>query len=148
MPEAWLDDEDQESSSVGVVKGRVQITRNHAEDAFNVDRIQIELPREPSRPVWSIAFTKDGVRVTELERTEDGAGYWQARVEVNGVEAVVNRRYGSWQVVVTTVGSGTVVRQELLPHIAAILQEKVRPIEEKEAREKREKLETKKGARK
>jgi hypothetical protein len=145
MPEAWLDDEDQESSSVGVVKDRVQITRNYAEDAFNVDRIQIELPREPSRPVWTIDFMKDGVKVTALERS---AGYWQARVEVNGIEVDVNRRYGSWQVVVYDEERGAAKRMELLPHISAILQDKVRPIEEKEAREKREKLETKKGARK
>lgn len=48
------------------------------------------------------------------------AGYWMASITVLGDAFVVDRRFGSWQVVVPS-GAGE-VRREVLPHVAEALQ--------------------------
>lgn len=48
------------------------------------------------------------------------AGYWMASIEVCGDAFVVDRRFGSWQVVVPSDAGE--VRREVLPHVAEALQ--------------------------
>ena len=55
--------------------------------------------------------------ITKLARSDEG--YWTARVSSNGYAVEVDRKYGSWQ-------TSTKPRREVLPHVAAALQEKVR----------------------
>lgn len=66
--------------------------------------------------------------ITKVER--DDAGHWHARVTPpGGVTIPVDRIHGSWQ-------TSTNPRREVMPHIAAALQDKVRPIENAERRER------------
>lgn len=68
--------------------------------------------------------------ITQVRRSEDG--HWLANVTpASGAEGIeVNRQFGSWQVPVN--GDGR--RRDVLPHIAAALQERVRPLERREQR--------------
>jgi hypothetical protein len=72
------------------------------------------------------------VEITDLSRER---GYWTARVSIGRLMIEVDRRYGSWMEVVGS-GGREVCRRELLPHVAAALQERVRPIESRERRER------------
>lgn len=76
------------------------------------------------------------IRVTKLER-DPAAGFWRARVSVNGRTVRVDRRWGSWQAEVrTAAGARTFVRRDVLAPVAAELQRRVRPIEARERRER------------
>lgn len=73
------------------------------------------------------------LRVTQLHRHPEH-GYWQARVTIDGVTIDVDRRYGSWQATVRRApGQRTFVRREVLPFVAAALQDRVRLRERQEA---------------
>ncbi len=67
--------------------------------------------------------------ITCLSRDPE-RGFWMAHVTSDGVTINVDRRYGSWHAVIGNE------RRELLPHIAAALQEKVRPTDNAERRER------------
>lgn len=75
--------------------------------------------------------------ITKVERDPEH-GFWTARVTVAGddgpsgkpIARKVDRKYGSWQ---CTLPWGQ--RTEVLPHIAAALQAKVRRIERAERKE-------------
>ena len=69
--------------------------------------------------------------ITKLERAPEG--YWRARVTgPDGVTVDVDRRDGAWFAEVRAAPrSQTMVRRDVLPHIAAALQAKVRPLERK-----------------
>lgn len=68
--------------------------------------------------------------ITKVQRSPEG--YWQANVTPAGADKPirVDRRFGSWQVPVNEV------RRDVLPHVAAALQEKVRPADRKEQKAK------------
>lgn len=70
--------------------------------------------------------------ITKLERAPEG--FWRARVTgADGVAVPVDRRYGAWFAEVRKAPrSRTMVRRDVLPHVAAALQAKVRPIEKRE----------------
>lgn len=69
-------------------------------------------------------------RITQLRHE---AGYWQARVSVNGDTLDVDRRCGSWQASVRDAPrASTFHRRELHPEVAAALQVRVRPLEKRE----------------
>lgn len=71
-----------------------------------------------------------GFIITKLERQD---GYWTARVSAGGVTVAVDRRYGSWQALVRDApGLHSFHRAEVLPAVAAALQERVRPVERAE----------------
>lgn len=73
--------------------------------------------------------------ITKLQR--DGDGLWTARVVVNGEAVPVTRRYGSWG----TIPDGGRWTQ-LIPEVAAALQKRVWPTENRERieREKAQKV--------
>lgn len=66
------------------------------------------------------------MRITKLERVPEG--HWRARVTVDGTTVAVDNRFGSWRI--TPPGEGGSYR-ELLPTLAARLQQKVCPLERK-----------------
>lgn len=67
-----------------------------------------------------------------MVRRDPEHGFWRARV-TNGVTVDVDRRDGSWKAEVRTEsGSRTFVRREVMPHVAAALQDRVRPLERAE----------------
>lgn len=68
------------------------------------------------------------VTITCVHRDPDG--YWRARVSAGGVTLNVHRRYGSWLAEVRPrPGVRHVELREVLPHVAAALQARVRPLE-------------------
>ncbi len=75
------------------------------------------------------------VIITKLHRDEEGD--WCARVsDGNGTTLDVDRKYGSWHALVPRVKGSTLrVRVEVMPHVAAALQDKVRPLEKAERKE-------------
>lgn len=73
------------------------------------------------------------LRVTQLQRHPEH-GYWTARVSVGGTTVDVDCRDGSWLASVRRApGHRTFVRREVLPFVAAALQERVRRAERQEA---------------
>jgi len=67
--------------------------------------------------------------ITKLNRD---AGFWAARVSVNGDTIDVDTRYGSWQAVLRDgPHKRTFHRTEVPPALAAKLQEKVRPADKR-----------------
>jgi len=78
---------------------------------------------------------RDGqLRVTKLQRHTDD-GYWTARVNLNGVTVEVDRQHGSWQATVRRApGHRTFLRRDVLPYVAAALQDRVRTLETREQR--------------
>lgn len=75
-------------------------------------------PRAAAAP--SREFTITCVRREPLE------GFWTAHVTAGGETVHVDRRYGSWHAVRGTR------RAEVLPHVAAALQQRVRRLERNE----------------
>lgn len=70
--------------------------------------------------------------ITGLEFHEDG--YWTGRVTCDGVTVVVDNRHGSWMASVRIQPRArSFVQREVLPHIAAELQAKVRRAEKRQA---------------
>lgn len=69
--------------------------------------------------------------ITKLHFCEHG--YWKARVTgADGVTVEVDRRYGVWHAEVrVSPRSRRMVRRDVLPHVAAALQAKVKPLEKK-----------------
>ena len=61
-----------------------------------------------------------GLRITGLTKTE--GGYYTAFAHLNGCHALVDNRYGSWQIVRANAGDGSETRSHVLPAIAAALQ--------------------------
>lgn len=73
-----------------------------------------------------------GLRVTQLRRDPTG-GYWTARVSLDGTTIDVDRCDGSWMASVRRApGHRTFVRREVLPFVAAVLQDRVRRLERQE----------------
>lgn len=70
--------------------------------------------------------------ITRVQRSEDGI--WRAYVTCNGSSPVeVDRSSGSWQASIRTGKfSREFVRRDVLPHVAAELQAKVRRLERAE----------------
>jgi hypothetical protein len=67
-----------------------------------------------------------------MVRRDPEHGFWRARV-TNGTTVDVDRRDGSWKAEVRTApGARTFVRREVMPRVAAALQERVRPLERAE----------------
>lgn len=73
----------------------------------------------------------DRVRITGLERT--AGGHWRARVTFKGRTYDVDRIFGSWQMIDHNE-HGRSIRREVLPHVAALLQARVRKQERREQR--------------
>jgi hypothetical protein len=71
--------------------------------------------------------------ITKLRRCE--AGYWTARVTgADGVTVDVDKQFGVWHAEVREQPhSRKKVRRDVLPHVAAALQAKVKPLEKKGA---------------
>jgi hypothetical protein len=71
--------------------------------------------------------------ITKLGRDPE-EGFWTARVTpAGGTTLEVDRRYGSWQANVRDApGVQSFHREDVLPHVAAALQERVRPVERAE----------------
>ena len=68
--------------------------------------------------------------ITKLQRGSTG---WEARVSCDGTTVEVDRRDGSWLATVRTRPKArTFDRREVLPHVAAELQRKVRRLEKRE----------------
>lgn len=63
----------------------------------------------------------DGLTITKLSNED---GYWTARVTLNGQTVDVDRRYGSWHAF--KVNRETRTRHDVMPAVAAALQERVR----------------------
>lgn len=75
--------------------------------------------------------TRRPFTITNVHRDPEH-GFWRARV-TNGVTLDVDRRYGSWQADVRVKrGARTFTRQDVMPHVAAALQQRVRPLERAE----------------
>lgn len=75
--------------------------------------------------------TRRAFTITCLHRDPE-RGFWRARV-TNGATYDVDRSAGSWLADRRTrVGARTFTRCEVLPHVAAALQQRVRPLERAE----------------
>jgi hypothetical protein len=73
------------------------------------------------------------IRVTKIERAE--AGYWQARVTVDGRTIPVDRSCGSWLAPEGKQAADKAARaREVLPAVARELQARVRRLETRERR--------------
>lgn len=68
-----------------------------------------------------------------ITRLRNSAGYWQARVTVDGQGRDVDRKFGSWQMLVRTA-PGVYKRTFIPTALAVALQAKVRPLERKAAK--------------
>lgn len=64
-----------------------------------------------------------------LLRRDPEHGFWRARV-TNGTTIDVDRRHGAWQGEYEI--DGVIERREVMPHVAAALQDRVRPLERAE----------------
>lgn len=82
-----------------------------------------------------IAQHRDG-RLKDLGALVDLAGVYGANVtNHDGEQLTVDRRYGSWQGDLRLAkGSRSFARVEVLPHVAAALQQRVRRLEKAESR--------------
>lgn len=67
-------------------------------------------------------------RITNLARSPHG--YWAAQLVGNGQAIDVDTRFGSWM----TVPDEAQRCREVLPHVAALLQERVRKLERQAVR--------------
>lgn len=74
------------------------------------------------------------IRDLERVRPSSGLAYWKARVVVGKTWIAVNTIHGSWQADLSHLGAP--IRCDVQPHVAAALQEKVRPLERREKRER------------
>lgn len=74
------------------------------------------------------------MRITQVRRDSD-KGFWRARVNLDGTGVEVHRRYGSWM-------TDTTPMRDLLPWVSAALQDRVRPLENAEAKALKKEAET------
>lgn len=85
-----------------------------------------------STTTQQVSSTRRAFVITKLERHPEH-GYWRARVTCEGVTLEVHRRFGSWLAEVRTAPRARTFNQrEVLPHVAAELQRKVKRLERRE----------------
>lgn len=69
-----------------------------------------------------------GLRITKLQPHPEG--YWTANVSAGGSTLPVHNKYGSWQIELAKRGAP--VRRDVLPPVAAALQQHLKRAERRE----------------
>jgi hypothetical protein len=70
-------------------------------------------------------MSRRDLTITKLER--DDKGFWKCNITADGVTVQAHCKFGSW-----LIDGEDGLMKEVMPDIAAKIQEKVRPIEKKE----------------